>query len=90
MEQDNKEPRMTKMYQVEIKEHEEWHFATCKALPGLFVGHRDYSTVLKNIKECIAMLIKHECNQDVKVTEAKPTEPTLLGHKTYMVTSNVA
>jgi len=78
------------MYQVEIKEHEDWHFATCKALPGLFAGNKDYSAVLKNIPECIAMLIKHECNQNVKVTEAKPTEPTLLGHKTYVVTNEAA
>lgn len=90
MKQDNEESRMTLMYQVEIKQHEDWHFATCKALPGLFIGHREYATVLKNIPEGIAMLIKHECNQIVKVTEAKPTEPTLLGHKTYMVTSNAA
>ena len=86
----DKEPVMALMYQVEVKQHESWHFATCKTLPGLFVGHEKYDTVLKNIPEAISMMIKHECNRDVEVMEAKPTEPTLLGHKTYMVISKAA
>ena len=81
---------MPSLYKVTINQHQDWHFTTCEALPGLFVGHRSYETVLRNIPEGIAMLIKHECDRDVDVMEAQPTEPTLLGNKTYVVTSKVA
>lgn len=86
MQQDNKEYVMAVHYEVEVKQHQDWHFATCEALPGLFVGHKLYDTVLKNIPEAITILIKHDCNRDVKVIETQPSEPTLLGNKTYMVT----
>lgn len=81
---------MPSLYKVRINQHQNWHFATCEALPGLFVAHQHYDTVLKNIPEAIAMLIKHECNKDVTVIETQPTEPTLLGNKTYVVTTKLA
>lgn len=81
---------MPSIYQVAIKQHEDWHFATCEALPGLFVGHKNYDAVLNNIPESIAMLIKHDLNRDVTVVETKPTQPTLLGNKAYVVTNKVA
>ena len=81
----SKESIMPDIFQVEIKQHEDWHFATCEGLPGLFVGNKDYDTVLKNIPESIAMLIKHDCNREVEVKEARPKAPTLLGNKTYLV-----
>jgi len=80
------ESNMPSIYQVEIKQREDWHFATCDALPGLFVGHKEYQTVLNNVPEAITLLIKNDCGQHVTVQEAVPTEPTLLGNKTYVVT----
>lgn len=88
MHKSNKEKIMADVFQVEIRQHEDWHFATCAALPGLFVGNRFYDIVLKNIPESIVMLIKHDNNRDVTVTEAPPKSPTLLGNKTYVVIGN--
>jgi hypothetical protein len=81
---------MPSVYKVEIKQHEEFLFATCESLPGLFIGHKDYGVVLKNLPEAITMLIKHDCGTDVLVEEAKQMEPTLLGNKTYVVTNRAA
>lgn len=86
----NQETAMPSLYKVRINQHQNWHFATCEALPGLFVAHQHYDTVLKNIPEAIAMLIKHECDREVTVIETQPTEPTLLGNKTYVVTEKRA
>lgn len=83
------EAPMTTIYRVDIKQHEDWHFATCDALPGLFVGNIDYDTVLKNIPECITMLLKHDQDRKVIVKEVPPNSPTLLGQKTYLVTSTL-
>lgn len=77
-------------FHVEIKEHQDWHFATCKELDGLFVGHKSYDTVLKNIPECIGLLLKNDRGQEVIVTEEKHTKPTQPGHKTYVATTKVA
>lgn len=76
---------MPSLYQVSVKQHEDWFFATCDALPGLFVGNIDYNVVLRNIPESIAMLIKHDSGVSVKVMETKPTQPTLIVNKSYAV-----
>lgn len=86
----NLEPNVTSVYQVEIKQHNDWHFATCEGLPGLFVAHEKYNTVLNNIPEAMQMLIKHDCQEDVRVKEAPPKSPTLMGNKTYLVTTTKA
>lgn len=77
---------MSILYQVEIKEHSNgWLFATCKDLPGLFVGHTDYRAVLTNIPEAITMLIENDKHENVKVEEVKHDEPTIVGSKLYRV-----
>jgi hypothetical protein len=81
---------MSYKYQVLVKRADDWHFATCKSLPGLFVAHREYQKVLDNIPECITMLIKNDLGIDVSVSETKPTEPTLLGDLTFIATKQDA
>ena len=77
---------MSSSFTVDIKQNQDWYFATCKALPGLFVANIDFETVNTNIPEGIAMLIKHNSGKDVEVTEIQPTESHSIGNKTYLAT----
>lgn len=77
-------------YKVEIRQHQDWHFATCEGLPGLFVAHSEHTAVLKNIPECIGMIIEYDSGEKVDVFEVKPSQPTLASCKTYIVTPRKA
>lgn len=77
---------MSSSYKVDIKQNQDWYFATCEVLPGLFVGNKDYDTVLNNIPEGITMLIKHNSGCDVVVIEIQAVESHPIGNKTYLAT----
>lgn len=76
---------MTRVINVDINDHHDWHCATSSDLPGLVVAHKEYDIVKRNIPECIKMIIEHDTKSKVKVFEQVAIESVSAGTRSYAV-----